>query len=459
MSGDSTTGGDRGDGPTAREGAPGAVGAGESGEGEGPRPAVAELRLSAFKSFRGTRLRLGAVSVLAGPSGAGKSNALEALLLLGRLAAGATLPEAVGAVRGGAAACVPLGTVPDGQGRRGFRIGCTVDGPVGPVHLDVAVQVEPRLRIVGERLTGAGRVLLETALRDPARRTVQAAWHTAGVVPVTRAPLPDDQLASALLPLRVAGRTAGQRLVIAGSEQLVVGLRGVFPLGPRPWAMREWAEAADGLLHTTAGNVSAVVRRTEAECRVRHGMLAAALDAVCPYPVEGITVLRDGSCRVMAALDRGSAGLVPASVMGDGELRALAYSLVLLTGPGVLSLDPVGVPDALRLLTVPADDMSRGLDRRQYRELLRLAVRMSARGHVRLVATAHEPQWPAGLPGTTVLAVPPPRRAPRPGPAGPAAGSPVVAVEAVAAPAGRLRAPAGARAGGREVVEAPGPVG
>lgn len=143
MSGDSTTGGDRGDGPTAREGAPGAVGAGESGEGEGPRPAVAELRLSAFKSFRGTRLRLGAVSVLAGPSGAGKSNALEALLLLGRLAAGATLPEAVGAVRGGAAACVPLGTVPDGQGRRGFRIGCTVDGPVGPVHLDVAVQVEP----------------------------------------------------------------------------------------------------------------------------------------------------------------------------------------------------------------------------------------------------------------------------------------------------------------------------
>jgi hypothetical protein len=65
-------------------------------------------------------------------------------------------------------ACVPERARPDAQRRRGFRIGCTADGPEGPVRLDVAVQAEPELRIVGERLTAGGLTLLETALRDPA---------------------------------------------------------------------------------------------------------------------------------------------------------------------------------------------------------------------------------------------------------------------------------------------------
>ena len=155
------------------------------------RPIVTELRLSAFKSHRGASFALGPLTLLAGPSGTGKSSVLEALAALGRLAGGDELGEVftaepgAGIVRGGVGACVPHGAQPDGEGRRGFRIGCTADGPVGPVRLDVAVQTEPELRIVGERLTGAGETLLTTALRDPERRQVQAAWHTAGLVPVT----------------------------------------------------------------------------------------------------------------------------------------------------------------------------------------------------------------------------------------------------------------------------------
>ncbi|WP_176735441.1 AAA family ATPase, partial [Actinacidiphila rubida] len=155
------------------------------------RPVVTELRLSAFKSHRGATFSFGPLTLLTGGSGTGKSSVLEGLAALGRLACGASLEEVFGTVvRGGAAACVPQAALPDAEGRRGFRIGCTVTGPVGPVRLDVAIQAEPCLRIVGERLTGAGETLLTTALRDPARSSVQAAWHTAGVVPVTRAPLP-----------------------------------------------------------------------------------------------------------------------------------------------------------------------------------------------------------------------------------------------------------------------------
>lgn len=49
--------------------------------------------------------------------------------------------------------------------------------------------------------------------------------------------------------------------------------------------------------------------------------------------------------------------------MGDGELRYLALSLVLLTGPGVLEVDPVGeVPAAMQALSVVVDGFDRGLD-------------------------------------------------------------------------------------------------
>ncbi|GAA3294557.1 hypothetical protein GCM10020295_19330 [Streptomyces cinereospinus] len=149
------------------------------GPGCPERPCVTELRLSAFAGHLGARLPLGPCTLLAGPSGSGKTTALRAYEALARLGAGARLAE----VFPDPLACVPERARPDAQRRRGFRIGCTADGPEGPVRLDVAVQAEPELRVVGERLTAGRRVLLETALRDPGRRAVQAAWHTGGRLP------------------------------------------------------------------------------------------------------------------------------------------------------------------------------------------------------------------------------------------------------------------------------------
>lgn len=399
------------------------------------RPAVTELRLSAFKSHRGASFALGPLTLLAGASGTGKSSVLEALTALGRLAGGETLSEVfdgsgngsgngsgsgTGSVRGGAAACVPQGAQPDAEGRRGFRIGCTVTGPVGPVRLDVAVQTEPELRIVGERLTGGGETLLTTALRDPERRTVQAAWHTAGLVPVTRAPLPDDLLATALLPLRVAGRTEGQRLVLAAVEQLVLALRGVFPVEPRPETMRAPVDAGDGMLRRGCENLSAVLARTEGECRTRHAALVRAMREVCSPPVDGLTVLRSRAAgadsgaelrSVIAAVDRGPLGLVPVDRLGDGELRFLAIALVLLTGPGVLAVDTSAeLLPAAQVLTVLSDGFDLGMDRRQTRELLALAGMAAGRGHIRLLGAVHDASVAEGLGGVSVIDFVRPRR-------------------------------------------------
>ncbi|MCT9075948.1 AAA family ATPase [Streptomyces fulvoviolaceus] len=386
--------------PSARSAPASVLPGGGAGEDRSGRPRLTELRLSAFAAHRSAGFPLGPLTLFAGPSGHGKTSALRAYEALARLGGGAALDE----VFTDPVACVPDRARPDAQRRRGFRIGCTADGPEGPVRLDVAVQAEPELRIVGERLTAGGLVLLETALRDPSRRAVQAAWHTAGAAPVTRAPLPDDRLGTALLPLRVAGKTDGQRRVLAAAEQMVVALRSVFACDPRPGRMRTPVPTGSGRLLGGCDNLADVLWRTRAECGRRHSQLVAAVRAGCAGPVADVLAepLADGT--VGALLDRGDGSRTALGRLGDGELRYLALALVLLTGPGVLEVDPVGeVPAAMQTLTVLADNLDRGLDVRQRGELLRLAARMCERGHIRLVGAVSDASWAAGADGVTVV--------------------------------------------------------
>ncbi len=364
------------------------------------RSHLTELRLSAFAGHRRVVLPLGPFTLFAGPSGCGKSSALRAYEALARLAGGAGVDEAFPDPVG----CVPERARPDAQRRRGFRIGCTADGPEGPVRLDVAVQAEPELRIVGERLSANGVVLLETALRDPSRPWVQAAWHTAGQSPVTRAPLPDDRLGTALLPLRVAGKTDGQRRVLAAAEQMVVALRSVFACDPRPDRMRGRVPVGSGRLMSGCDNLAEVLWRTRVECGRRHARLVAAVRARCAGPVADVAaeVLADGTVR--AVLDRGDGTRTELGRLGDGELRYLALSLVLLTGPGVLEVDPAGeVPEAMQTLTVLADGLDRGLDPGQRAEVVRLAALMCERGHIRVVGAVSDASGVAEVDGVTVV--------------------------------------------------------
>ncbi|MEW1641196.1 MULTISPECIES: ATP-binding protein [unclassified Streptomyces] len=364
------------------------------------RPHLTELRLSTFAGHRGAVLPLGPLTLLAGPSGCGKTTALRAYEALARLGAGGAVDE----VFPDPAACVPERARPDAQRRRGFRIGCTADGPEGPVRLDVAVQAEPELRIVGERLSSGGLVLLETALRDPTRRFVQAAWHTAGSSPVTRAPLPDDRLGTALLPLRVAGKTDGQRQVLAAAEQMVVALRSVFACDPEPGRMRDTVPIGDGRLLRDCGNLADVLRRTRTECGRRHGQLVAAVRTGCAGPVADVLAEPLPDAVLRAVLDRGDGLRTGFERLGDGELRYTALALVLLTGPGVLEVDPPGeVPAAMQTLTVLADGLDRAVDVRQRAELLRLAARMCERGHIRLVGAVSDGSWATRIDGVTVV--------------------------------------------------------
>ncbi|WP_369689320.1 AAA family ATPase [Streptomyces acidiscabies] len=82
------------------------------------------MRLTSFKSFTGQRLPLQDLTVLIGRNGSGKSNALDALMVLARLASGCGVDPGWGRgvcpVGGG---LVP-GRVPGAAGGGRVRSGC-----------------------------------------------------------------------------------------------------------------------------------------------------------------------------------------------------------------------------------------------------------------------------------------------------------------------------------------------
>lgn len=370
---------------------------------------MSELRLVAFKSHVGTALPLDPVTLLVGDSGSGRANLLDGLGALSGLAGGAELPEALEGVRGGLAGCVP-------HGRQGFRLGCTVRTAQGAtVLLEVAVRTDGGARVVAERIveTVAGRpalVLLSTGEEDRARGRINAAWHSDGRQGDIRAPLSSGSLLASQLPLRIAGATEGERRVLAAVEGLLTALREVFPIDPVPALMRGWVPAGDDArLRSGADNLSAVLARVQGECRIRYARLLRTVQAIAPFPVAGLGVLRapgtggDGREQVLAAIGEADGSWTGAGLMGGGLLRQLAFALVLLTGPGVLQMEPAAdVPETERLLTVLAAEPDAGVTDRQLDELLRLAVEVARRGHVRLLATLRAaPATP--VPGAVVF--------------------------------------------------------
>ncbi len=363
-----------------------------------PRPTVEELRLTAFKSYRRAVLPLAPLTVLHGPAGVGKSNALDALAVLSRLALGEEitgslngLPGRTGPlatpVRGGLDGCVP-------HGRDAVILGCTVRSPRGRIRLDLVIRTDGTVRIARESLSLDGRILVDTGEQDVRNGRVNVCWHNDTRQGDIRAPLPSGTMISAQLPLRVAGSSTGERLVLAAVEDLLTALREVFPLHPVPALMRGWAKAdPQARLRSNAGNISAVINRLAHECPRRYGQLLRAVQAAAPHPLLGLTLAeREGGRRVLAVFDEGVLGRTGADQASDGMLRHLAFAAVLLTGAGVLDLDVAAeVPWAHRQLTVLAEDLGAGLATEQAASLLRLARDMAGRNQLRVVAALQEP--------------------------------------------------------------------
>ncbi|KOT60555.1 biotin transporter BioY, partial [Streptomyces rimosus subsp. rimosus] len=204
------------------------------------------------------------------------------------------------------------------------------------------------------------------------------------------------------------GAGAGARVegALSGGFAVAAGGDGMADDGGASQGSWGWS-AGDGRLRTACDNLPAVLGRTSRECARRHAVLVEAVRDGCAGPVEGLRaepVELAGKVGIRALVERGALPAMPLEQLGDGELRYVALALVLLTGPEVLAMDPVGeVLSARQVLGLMADGMDRSLDDRQTRALLELAVRMVGRGHVRLLATVRDAAVADGLPGVQVL--------------------------------------------------------
>lgn len=364
------------------------------------RPTVEEIRLTSFKSYRRAVLPLAPLTVLHGPAGVGKSNALDALAVLSRLALGEEITDSLDGlpglggplatpVRGGLAGCVP-------HGRDALILGCTVRSDEGPIRLELVIRTDGPVRIAREQLTLDGRTLVETGEQDLRRHRVNVGWHNDTRQGDIRAPFPNTTLITAQIPLRVAGSSAGERTVLAATEQVLTALREVFPVHPVPGLMRDWARPdPQARLLSTAANISAVIARLSNECGRRYGQLLRVVQSAAPHPLLGLDLAHRGAGadeRVLAVFDEGVLGRTGADQASDGMLRHLAFAAVLLTGAGVLDLDVAAeVPWAHRQLTVLAEDLGAGLGTEQAASLLRLAREMAGRNQLRVLAALQEP--------------------------------------------------------------------
>lgn len=368
-------------------------------------PALREIRLTAFKSFRNSTLPVDPVTVLTGRNSSGKSNALAGIEVLSRLASGAELTDALdgrrregGPVRGGSRGCAPHGT-------NEFKLGCTVLAGGDTYRLDVVIQVEPELRIIEERLRGPGRAL-ESGLvkqcwllytQDPTENSAAllAEIHNGkrGLNPLI--PFRDTRLLTSQLPLRVAPQNEADAAVIRGAQAVTAALRGVFHLDPVPHLMREYVSERDTELRRTGENISAAIARLRHDDEAAFDRLLQLVQQITDVRIHGIVVTRSELGDVMLALEESlpqHIELTPAREMSDGLLRFVAVATALLTPNRGLDIDPgLSVEDGVRGILLVIEELENGLHPSQAGRVLQLIKEASSDLAKQVMVTTHSP--------------------------------------------------------------------
>lgn len=375
---------------------------------------MTDLRLTSFKSFRGSRLPLGGTTILTGRNSSGKSNALDALDVLARLAEGEDLADALdgrrregGAVRGGSAGCAPHGT-------NQFEIGCTVEFEGSLYSYDLRIEVKPDLRIIAERLYGPGRAvksgrvslgpLLETREPGAPGTGLTAELHNGKQGSNSPHTFRDSRLLISQIPLAVSGANRAEISVLEGAEAVLSAMRGIFHLDPVPHLMRSFVPGRDTELRRTGENLSAAVFSLRENEPQTFEQLEELLRHIADDRVERMTFVNSELGDVMLALDerRGPESTherTPAREMSDGLLRFTAVATALLSPQHGLDVDtalsarheiPAGnVIEGGVLIVI--EELENGLHPSQARRVLDL-VRSSADGaETSVVLTTHSP--------------------------------------------------------------------
>lgn len=310
---------------------------------------LTELKLENWKSYESASLHIDPLSVLVGTNASGKSNALDALLLLNRVASGVMLTAALkgdgtqAPVRGGVewAARKPgsifaLGVVcrADELTDYEYRLeGCIADNRCD-LHSEQLTRIKYRPGKDGKRKSRAGSIkLLRTDACATNSPTVIARLYN------EKQGTPRQLSRAHSVLFQLVGQKLRQEIQ-DGVTLVTSVLRDIFILDPIPSHMRRFSPLSDKLesdAWNVAGVLAALPPEKQKEIEAVLTKYASQLPERDIRRVYAETVGKFNSDAMLYCeehwLDQGPPPTVDARGMSDGTLRFLAILTALLTRP------------------------------------------------------------------------------------------------------------------------------
>jgi predicted ATPase len=310
---------------------------------------LTELKIENWKSYENASIHIDPLSVLVGTNASGKSNALDALLLLNRVASGAMLTSALkgdgtqAPVRGGVewAARKPgsifaLGVVCRADELTDYEY--RIEGQIIDNRCDLfsekLTRTKFRIGKDGRRKSQAGHIqLLRTdACSDNSPTIIARLYNEKQGTP--------RQLSRAYA---VLFQLVGQKLrqeIQDGLQIVILALREIFILDPIPSHMRRFSPLSDRLesdAWNVAGVLAALPKERQQEIETVLTRYASQLPERDIRRVYAETVGKFNSDAMLYCeehwLDEEPPPTVDARGMSDGTLRFLAILTALLTRP------------------------------------------------------------------------------------------------------------------------------
>ncbi|SFB04105.1 AAA family ATPase [Azotobacter beijerinckii] len=354
---------------------------------------ITELLLENWKSYEKATLHIDPLSVLIGTNASGKSNALDALLMLNRVASGVMLTSALK----GDGVQIPLrGGVEWAARRPGstFALGVTcraddltdyqyrLEGSIRENRCDLYAEqltrIKYRLGKDGSRKSQAGSIRLfrtDSCTEDSPTIVARLYNEKQG------SPRQLSRAHSVLFQL------VGQKLrqeIQDGVSTVISALRDIFILDPIPSHMRDYSPLAERLesdARNIAGVLAALPNEKQQEIEAVLTRYARQLPERDIRRVYAETVGKFNSDAMLYCeehwLDEGETPTVDARGMSDGTLRFLAILTALLTRP------------KSSLLVI--EEVDNGLHPSRARLLLEMLKTVGAQRGVDVLVTTHNP--------------------------------------------------------------------
>ncbi len=354
---------------------------------------ITELQLENWKSYERASLHIDPLSVLVGTNASGKSNALDALLLLNRVATGAMLTSALkgdgtqSPVRGGVewAARQPgsvfaLGVVcrADELTDYEYRMEGRITESRCDLHSEQLTRIKYRPGKDGTRKSQAGNIkLLRTDPCAEGSPTIIARLYN------EKQGTPRQLSRSHPVLFQLVGQKLRQEIQ-DGVTAVITALRDIFILDPIPSHMRNFSPLSERL-ESDASNIAGVLAALPQEKQIEIEKVLTRYASQLPERdirrVYAETVGKFNSDAMLYCeehwLDEGPPPTVDARGMSDGTLRFLAILTALLTRP----------PSSLLVI----EEVDNGLHPSRARLLLDMLKAVGSQRGVDVLVTTHNP--------------------------------------------------------------------